>query len=101
MRRLRPGFANPGSGGWANAVRPTLRSGCMCNDVISGGAAAGLDRGYPLAFSSGSSPTCQAVPGHDRICRQGELRINATVSGERQVRTEIAARGTRKAPTKN
>jgi hypothetical protein len=30
-------------------------------------------------------------PRHDRICRQGDAGINATVSGERQARTEIAA----------
>ena len=71
MRRLRPGFANPGSGGWTKAVRPTLRSGCMSNDAISGGAAAG-SLGYLRATLSCGSPSHRPLrsPG-DRICPPG------------------------------
>ena len=50
LRRLRLRLAISGSGGWANAVRPTLRSGRMCNDAISGGAAAGFAEGSPSGF---------------------------------------------------
>ena len=89
MRRLRPGFANPGSGGWANVVRPVLRRGRMCDDAIRGGSG----RGVCLATG-----ILQRFPER----RPGEFRdtgapgqdlggANDPVSGERQVRTEIAA----------
>ena len=101
MRRLRPGFANPGSGGWTKAVRLTLRSGCMSNDAISGGAAAG-SLGYLRATLSCGSPSHRPCgPRETGSARQDLGEASATVSGERQVRTEIAARGTPKGSYKN
>ena len=55
------GFREPGH-------RLTLRSGCMCNDALSGGAAAGF--AWQQAFSGGFPRSLHLGPGH-RAGRQG------------------------------
>jgi hypothetical protein len=110
MRRLRPGFANPGSGGWANAVRPTLRSGRMCNDAISGGAAAGWSGDLRVTRLSPAVPRAKAgglwsrSAGRDlgvkchRQRRAAGLDINRRRVGRRKAPTKIRSSLRRPAP---